>query len=78
MAIDGYYINNKSFHGLQTSKSQGIINAFHNSIFTIIKSSCKSNIRFLIETSKLSKLLTTYMVHIALIRGGNFSIRRYT
>ena len=39
--------------------------------------SVKPNIHFLIETSKLSILLIAYMV-LALLRGGNFSIQRYT
>ena len=39
--------------------------------------SVKPNIRFLIRTSKLSILLITYMV-LALLRDGNFSMRRYT
>ena len=39
--------------------------------------SVKPNICFLIKTSKLSILLIAYMV-LALFRGSNFSIRRYT
>ena len=39
--------------------------------------SVKPNIRFLIKTSKLSILLIADMV-LSLLRGGNFSIRRYT
>ena len=38
MAMNCYYINNNSFHGPPNIKSQypGVINAFYNSIFTII------------------------------------------
>ena len=38
MAINCYYINNNSFHGLQISNlnTQELLNAFYNSIFTII------------------------------------------
>ena len=35
----------------------------------------KPNMRFLTKTSKLSILLTTYIV-LALLRDGNFSMRR--
>ena len=85
MAINCYYINNNSFHGLQISdlNIQELLMHFILAFFLVIvfsqlfNRSVKPNIRFLIETSKLSILLIAYMV-LALFCGGNFSIRRYT
>ena len=80
MAINCYYINDNSFHGFQISNLNqypGVINAFYNSILQLFNRTVKKNIRFLIKTSKLSILLIAHMV-LALLRGGNFSIRRYT
>ena len=79
MAINCYYINNNSFHGLQISdlNIQEFLMHFIIVFSLLFNRSVKPNIRFLIETSKLSILLIAYMV-LALFCGGNFSIRRYT
>ena len=81
MAINCYYINNNSFHGLQISdlNIQELLMHFIIVFSQLFNRSVKPNIRFLIETSKLSILLIAiaYMV-LALFCGGNFSIRRYT
>ena len=79
MAINCYYINNNSFHGLLISNrnTQELLMHFIIVFSQLFNHSVKPNIRFLIKTSKLSILLMAYMV-LALFRGGNFSIRRYT
>ena len=79
MAINCYYINNNSFHGLQISNlnTQELLMHFIIVFLQLFNSSVKKNIRFLIKTSKLSILLIAHMV-LALLRGGNFSIRQYT
>ena len=79
MAINCYYINNNLFHGLQISNlnTQELLTHFIIVFSQLFNRSVKPNIRFLIKTSKLSILLIAYMV-LALLRGGNFSIRRYT
>ena len=79
MAINCYYINNNSFHGLQISNlnTQELLMHFIIVFSQLFNCSVKPNIRFLIKTSKLSILLIAYMV-LALLRDGNFSIRRYT
>ena len=79
MAINCYYINNNSFHGLLISNrnTQEPLMHFIIVFSQLFNHSVKPNIRFLIKTSKLSILLMAYMV-LALLRGGNFSIRRYT
>ena len=80
MAINCYYINNNnSFHGLQISNlnTQELLMHFIIVFSQLFNRSVKPNIRFLIKTSKLSILLIAYMV-LALLRGGNFSMRRYT
>ena len=78
MAINCYNINNKSFHGLQISNlnTQELLMHFITIFSQLFNRSVKPNIRFLIKTSKLSILLIAYMV-LALLRCGNFSIRRY-
>ena len=84
MAINCYYINHNSFHGLQISNlnTQELLMHFIIVFSQLFNRSVKPNIRFLIKTSKLSILLRAYMVlahtELALLRGGNFSIRRYT
>ena len=81
MAINCYYINNNSFHGLQISNlnTQELLMHFIIVFSQLCNRSVKRNIRFLIKASKLSKLLIAYMVDLlALLRCGNFSIRRYT
>ena len=81
MAINCYYINNNSFHGLQISNlnTQELLMHFIIVFSQLFNRSVKPNrpIRFLIKTSKLSILFIAYMV-LALLRGGNFSMRRYT
>ena len=79
MAINCYYINNNSFHGLQISNfnTQELLMHFKIVFSQLFNRSVIPNIRFLIKTSKLSILLIAYIV-LALLRGGNFSIRRYT
>ena len=79
MAINSYYINNNSFHGLQISNlnTQELLMHFIIVFSQLFNRSVKPNSRFLIKTSKLSILLIAYMA-LALLRGGNFSIRRYT
>ena len=78
MAINCYYIENNSFHGLQISNlnTQELLMHFIIVFSQLFNRSVKPNIRFLIRTSKLAILLTAYMV-LALLRGDNFSIRRY-
>ena len=79
MAINCYYINNNSFHGLQISNlnTQELLMHFIIVFSQLSNRSVKPNIRFLIKTSKLSILFIAYMV-LALFRRGNFSMRRYT
>ena len=79
MAINCYYINNNSFYGLQISNlnTQELLMHFIIVFSQLFNRSVKPNIRFLIKTSKLSILFIAYMV-LALLRGGNFSMRRYT
>ena len=79
MAITCYYINNHSFHGLQilNFNTQELLMPSIIVFSQLFNRSVKPNIRFLIKTSKLSILLIAYMV-LALLRGCNFSIRRYT
>ena len=79
MAINCYYINNNSFHGLQISNlnTRELLMHFIVVFSQLFNRSVKPNIRFLIKTSKLSILFIAYMV-LALLRGGNFSMRRYT
>ena len=79
MSIKCYYVNNNSFHGVQISNLNTQVLFMHFVIIfsQLFNSSVKPNIRFLIKTPKLSILLTAYMV-LALFRGGNFSMRRYT
>ena len=78
MAINCYYINNNSFYGLQISNlnTQELLMHFITVFSQLCNHSVKSNIRFLIKTSKLSILLIAYMV-LALLRCDNFSIRQY-
>ena len=70
---------NNSCHGVQISNlnTHELLMHFIIVFSQVINRSVKPNIRFLIETSKLSILLTAYMV-LALFRGGNFSIQQYT
>ena len=79
MAISCYYINNKSFHGLQISNlsTQEFLIYFIIVFSQLFNCSVKPNKCFLIKTSKLSILLIAYMV-LALLCCGSFSIRRYT
>ena len=79
MAINCYFINNNSFHGLQIPNlnTQELLMHFIIVFSQLFNRSVKPNICFLIKTSKLSILLIAYMV-LALLRGGNFSIRRCT
>ena len=79
MAINCYYIKNNSFHGIQISNlnTQELLMHFMIAFSQLFNRSVKPNIRFLIKTSKLSILLIAYIV-FALLRGGSFSIRRYT
>ena len=79
MAINCYYISNNLFHGLQMSNlnTQELLMHFIIVFSQLFNRSVKPNIHFLIKTSKLSILLIVYMV-LALLCGGNFSIRRYT
>ena len=79
MAINYYYITNNSFHGLQISNlnTQELLMHFIIVFSQLFNRSVKPNIRFLIKTSKLSIILIVYIV-LALLRGGNISIRRYT
>ena len=77
MTKNYYSINSKLFHGLQMSN----LNIHELLIHVIIvlsllfNRSIKPNMRFLTKTSKLSILLTTYIV-LPLLRNGNFNIRR--
>ena len=70
-------INSKSFHGLQMSNLniQELLIHFIIVLSLLFNRSIKPNMRFLTKTSKLSILLTTYIV-LALLRDGNFNIRR--
>ena len=79
MAINCYYINNNSFHGIQTSNlnTQELLMHFTIVFSQFFNRSVIPDIRFLIKTLKLSIISTAYMV-LALLRGGNFSMRRYT
>ena len=79
MAIICHYINNNYFHGLHNSNlnTQELLMHFIIVFSQLFNRSVKRNIRFLIKSLKLSILLAAYMV-LALLRGGNFSIRRYT
>ena len=79
MAINCYYINNNSFHGLQISNlnTQELLMHFVIVFSQLCNRSYKPNIRFLIKTSNLSILLIACIV-LALLRGSNFSIQRYT
>ena len=67
----------KSFHGLQISNVniQELVTHFIIVLSLLFNRSIKLNSRFLTKTSKLSILLTTYIV-LALLRYGNFSIQR--
>ena len=58
MAINCYYINNNSFHGLQISNlnTQELLMYFIIVFSQLFNRSVKPNIRFLIKTSKLSIL----------------------
>ena len=69
MAINCYYINNKSFHGLLISnlKTQELLMHFIIVFSQLFNCSVKPNRRFLIKTSKLSILSITYIhgyIHI--------------
>ena len=79
MAINCFYINNNPFHGCQISNlnTQELLLHYIIVFSQLFNRSVKPNIRFLIKTSKLSILLIAYMV-LALLGGGNFSIRRFT
>ena len=78
IAINCYYINNNSFHGLQISNlnTKELLMHFIIVFSQLFNRSVKPNIRFLIKTSKLSIIFIAYLV-LALLRGGNFRIRRY-
>ena len=75
MAINCYYINNNSFHGLQISNlnTQELLMHFIIVFSQLLNRSVKQNIRFIIKTSKLSILLTAYIV-LALLRGGRIIV----
>ena len=72
-------MNNTLFHALHISNlnTQELLMPFIIVFSQLFNRSVKLNIRFLIRTSKLSILLIGYMV-LALLRDGNFSMRRYT
>ena len=61
MAINCYYINNNSFHGLQISNlnTQELLMHFIIVFSQLFNRSVKPNIRFLIKTSKLSILFNS-------------------
>ena len=77
MTKNYYCINSKSLHGLQMSNLniQELLIHFIIVLSLLFNSSIKPNMRFLTKTSKLSILLTTYIV-LALLRDGNIKIRR--
>ena len=77
MTKNYYCINSKSFHGLQMSNLniQELLIHFIIVLSLLFNRSIKPNMCFLTKTSKLSILLTTYIV-LALLRDGNFNIRR--
>ena len=64
MAVNYYYINNNSFHGLQLSNLniQALLMHFIIVFSQLFNLSVKPNIRFPIKTSELSILLIAYMV----------------
>ena len=64
MAMNCYYINNNSFHGLQilNLNTQELLMNFIIVFLQLFNCSVKPNIRFLIKTSKLSILFIAYMV----------------
>ena len=64
MAINCYYINNNSFHGLQISNfnTQELLMHFIIVFLQLLNRSVKLNTHFLIKTSKLSIILIVYMV----------------
>ena len=75
MAINCGYINNNSFHGLQISNlnTQELLMHFIIVFSQLPNRSVKQNIRFIIKTSKLSILLTAYIV-LALLCGGRIIV----